>query len=415
MQRVFLSDLHIGDGFLDDNFSFDDELTTLLESFSSTDIQTELVLLGDGFELLASKAVRDMGLCPFEEVCENIPPFVIDQILTQHPKVFSALKKFLKRHQLTYVVGNHDYYFLTKKALQIRVNELLAEGEGIHFVPYFYDPLWGVFAFHGSNFDVVNRFGKEKKTGVMIPPIGDYMARYMMIHFRERARNEDIPFSIVEDFDDVRPNIDFFEWIKYIKETYHLGIDLAEIWMTECIKMLRTATAKSWMKRNYPKVHKLSGLFVNDWGGVQLGRFLIEVASKLRQLRRTDYMRKKAKQILLHGAENESDRFVESDFWGFCDLPAIDYQTLNGVLFGHRHKFDHVFYPYKGQNKFYINTGTWRKVIERGNRKDMEKFVRRSEFSYVILREQAGDLSVQTLNNSKIRNPNLALPNVEVG
>jgi UDP-2,3-diacylglucosamine pyrophosphatase LpxH len=415
MQRLFLSDLHVGDGYLDDNFNQDDAFASLLESFGSSGQKTELVLLGDIFELLESKVVREMGFCSFDEVCTQIDTSVIDHILGRHPKIGMALKKYLRLNRVTYVIGNHDYYFFTKKELRDRVNDYLAEGEGINFVPYFYDPIWGVFGYHGSNFDVSNRFGKEKKTGKIIAPIGDYMARYMMIHFKERLRDENVPVSIAEDFDDVRPNIDVFDWVKYIRETYHLGIDLTELWMAELLKMLRTASAKSWMKSNYPTAHKLSGLFVNEWGGIKLGRFMIDIVAKLRKLRRTDYMRQKAKKVLLKGNTCPEYRFKESDFWGFGSLPDIDYPSLNGILFGHRHRFDSLIFPHKGQNRFYINTGTWRNVIERGNKNDYEKFVKRIEYSYALVKEEEGHLCVQTIMNSKIRNKNLILPNAEVG
>ena len=409
MQRLFASDLHIGDGFFNDNFSLDEEFSSMLELVSSTGKATELVLLGDIFELLESKMVRDMGLCTFEEVCEGIDAGVIDQIFARHSKVCFSLKKFLRTNRIIYVVGNHDYYFLTRKDLRDRVNEYLSEGEGISFVPYFYDRHWGVFGYHGSNFDVSNRFGKEKKTGHLIPPIGDYMARYMMIHFRERLQDERVPSSIVEDFDDIRPNTDVFDWVKYIKETYHIGIDLAELWMSELIKMLQTASVQDWVKMSYPKAHKLSGLFVNNQRGIRLGRFMIGIVTKLRKLRRTDYMRQKAKKVLLGSVQKETERFQESDFWGFCDLPEIDYERLSGVLFGHRHRFDSVMYTVNGQNRFYINTGTWRNVIERGSKRDQEKFVKRTEYSYALVNDDEGILRIQTIMNSKIRNKALAV------
>lgn len=414
MQRLFASDLHVGDGLFNDNFSLDEEFSSLLESVASSGKPTELVLLGDIFELLESKTVRDMGLCSFEEVCENIDIGVIDQIFARHPRLILSLKKFMRTNRIVYVVGNHDYYFLKREDLCDRVNEYLAEGEGISFVPYFYDRHWGLFGYHGSNFDLTNRFGKEKKTGRLIPPIGDYMARYMMIHFRERLRDERVPSSIVEDFDDVRPNIDVFDWVKYIKETFHLSIDLAELWMTELLKMLQTVSAQSWMKMNYPRAAKLSGLFVNNKGGVRLGRIMIGIVAKLRQLRRTDYMRRKAKKALVGAVQKAADRFQESDFWGFCDLPDIDYRSLSGVMFGHRHRFDSVIHTVNGENRFYINTGTWRNVIERGRKRDQEKFVKRTEYSYALIHDDGGELTIQTIMNSKIRNKALAIPRAGV-
>ena len=107
MQRLFASDLHVGDGLFNDNFSLDEEFSSLLESVASSGKPTELVLLGDIFELLESKMVRDMGLCSFEEVCEGIDVGVVDQIFSRHPRLILSSKKVYADEPYVYVVGNH--------------------------------------------------------------------------------------------------------------------------------------------------------------------------------------------------------------------------------------------------------------------------------------------------------------------
>src|SRR6056297_1282565 len=181
MRRVFISDMHIGDGLICDNFIFDDELEKLLLDLNASGEDTELVIVGDGLELMESKVVKDLGLISFEELQERIDPSVINNIVNNHPKVFNALSKFCRRNRLTYVVGNHDYYFHTNIQLQKRFKELIGSPLNIEFVPYFYDRNWGIFAIHGNNFDPGNRFGKDKN-GHLIPPIGDYMTRIMMMY-----------------------------------------------------------------------------------------------------------------------------------------------------------------------------------------------------------------------------------------
>ncbi|HPE67897.1 MAG TPA: UDP-2,3-diacylglucosamine hydrolase [Thermotogota bacterium] len=415
MQRVFISDLHMGDGFLDDNFTFDTDLVELLEELMASGKQTELVILGDALELVETRVVKEIGLVSFDEVLEKIDERVIDDIAANHPKVFHALRKFLRGNRICYVIGNHDYYFLRKEKLRDRFRELLVDGDQVEFAPYFYDREWGVFAYHGSNFDPANRFGKDRKTGQIVPPIGDFMTRYMMVNFREKLVNGDFPESIPRDYDDVRPNIDIFDWIEYVMETYDLSINLMQMWVGELIKMLRTVYARQWMKSNYPKAHRVSNLFINKMGGIRLGRFIILMISKLRALKRTDYMRRKAQSILIHGKDNPKKRFTESDFWGFCEMPQIDYGRLHGLLFAHRHKFDNFVFPSNGDNKFYINTGTWRKVIERGGKRDIKRFVHRQELSSVVIREHNKHLDIQCVMKNVIGNRNLSRASIEVG
>ncbi len=414
MLRVFISDMHMGDGYLSDDFSFDDELIDLIDSLTGSSRETELIILGDGLELLESRAVKEMGLVPFEDVVDNVDPGIIDDIYLSHADFFSSLKRFTRVHKLRYVIGNHDYYFLRNYKLRDKFFSYLGNDSNISFSPYFYDRMNGIFAIHGSNFDPGNRFGKDKKSGEIIPPIGDFMARYMMINFQEVLLNGDIPNHIPRDFDDVRPNIDVFDWFEYVKDTYELSIDLVELWMTELIKMLRTSNAKRWMRGNYPNAHKLSNLFINKFGGIKLGRYCVKAVSKLRSLKRTNYMKRKASEILLNGAGKKESRFTDRDFWGFCDLPDIDYSSLKGIIFAHRHKFDSAIISTNGENKFYYNTGTWRKVIEKGGKKDKEKFVERAEMSYIFIEDKDGQIETKAITKNKFGNRKYSVSSVEV-
>ncbi len=403
MTRVFISDMHIGDGVICDNFIFDDELEKLLNELNASGQETQLVIVGDGLELMESKVVRDIGLVEFDELQKKIDPCVIDMIMANHPKVFAALAKFCRRNRLIYIIGNHDYYFLTNKSLQNRFKELIGTPENIEFVPYFYDKNWDVFAIHGNNFDPGNRFGMDKNSE-LIPPIGDYMTRYMMINFREVLINGDVPDHIPHDYDDVQPNMDVFEWFSTMMKTYDMGVNLVELWMEALLNMLKTVQAKHWIKSNYPVAHRFSNLFINSNRGVRFGRFMVGLVSKTRALKRTNYMKRKAETILKKASENpEKYGFRERDFYGYCKMPDIDYQNLRGLIFAHRHKFESYILPNSGQSKFYINTGTWRNVIERDGNKS-GKFIKHSELAYVIIDDLQGQLSINSVTKNKIKN-----------
>ncbi len=158
MKRLFLSDLHIGDGSAKDDFEFDAELSNLITDFAQHS-DAEIVIVGDGFEILESRAVKEIGLVSFNELGEQLDGSVIDGIARKHPLVFQTLREFAKNHSVFYVVGNHDYYLLSNKSLQERVAELL----NIRVVPYYYNPDIGILAIHGNQFDIINKFGYDKK------------------------------------------------------------------------------------------------------------------------------------------------------------------------------------------------------------------------------------------------------------
>lgn len=401
MKRLFLSDLHIGDGYATDDFSYDAELVRLLDNVLASGENVELVILGDGLELIETRVVRDIGLIPFDDLIAQLDGKIVQNIVDVHPDVFRAFQRFSRKNPILYIVGNHDYYMWPNQKVQEAVCEAFGGNSQIRVQPYFYDERWGVFGIHGNNFDTGNRFVKDKE-GNLIPPMGEFMSRYMMVYFEEVLLHTDVPESIVKDYDDIRPGIEMFEWFEYVVKTYNLSINLLELWTTEMLKMLRTAYAKHWMKACFPRAHHLSHLFLNRFGGVVLGKAMVKGVSKLRSIKVTDYMKNRARKILLCGSSEPKCRFRESDFYGFCPMPTIDYEHLRGLIFGHRHRQDTLILPHDGQHKFYVNTGTWRTVVEKALRKDLKRFVKRSELSYIRIQEEEQELHIETVMVNRI-------------
>ncbi|MFP4461544.1 MAG: hypothetical protein ACLFQE_05040, partial [Thermotogota bacterium] len=141
---------------------------------------------------------------------------------------------------------------------------------------------------------------------------------------------------------------------------------------------------------------------------------MVRMISKIRSLKRTNYMKNKAEKILNRAMENPKKYgFKEKDFYGYCALPEIDYENLRGLIFAHRHKFENYILPSYGQNRFYINTGTWRTVIERDG-KSKAKFLKRSEMAYVVIDDEDDHLSINAITKNKIRNKVADLSKKEV-
>ncbi len=391
MKRLFLSDLHIADGSSKDDFEFDIELANLLEDFSYQP-NVELIIVGDGLEILESQVVKELGLLPFEQLIDRIDETVIDDIFDRHPIVLEALRRFSKHHRIVYVVGNHDYYLLRNKKLAERLRELI----NIDIVPYYYIPEIGILAMHGNQFDVINKFGYDNKNKVLVPPLGDYIARYMMFFFDERV-NSLVPEEIIRDYDNVRPALDVFHWFKWAVDFYEVSFDVLELWISTFLKMMRTADARFWMKKNFPVLSCMSRLFLNKVGGMKIGSALVRITMNLRNARNTDYLYKVAKHLLLG-----KKKLRREDLLGYEDGP-VEFEKLNGVVFGHIHHNTLRIIPCNGSNKFYVNCGTWRPVVEKIDRKKKYGFHKKAELFYAIIMDDKGsDLEIITNTTNKL-------------
>jgi len=172
---IFISDLHIGDGSSKDDFSHDMLFSSFINEWNDLE-NPELVIVGDGFEILESEMVRHAGLRPFWEIVHSLDGELIKLIEHVHPKVFEALSKF--KGKIKYVIGNHDYYILKNKNLQENLKERI---ENLEIVPYYYDEQTHILAVHGNQFDAINRF--LEVDGEIIPPLGDFISRYMIDKF----------------------------------------------------------------------------------------------------------------------------------------------------------------------------------------------------------------------------------------
>jgi len=383
MRQIFISDIHIGDGSAKDDFEFDDELIDLLEHFS-TQPDVELIIVGDGLELLESRAVKDFGLTSFDVLVSSLDGTALSGIESRHPRLFESFRKFSKHHRIIYIVGNHDYYLFANQRLKDELRNML----GCEVVPYHYNEDAGLLAMHGNQFDLINKFTRDGD-GTIVPPLGDYMARYMMFHFDEYLESL-VPSEILSDYDNVRPSLDVFQWFERVLEVYDLGVDVLELWISTFLKMMQTVEARTWMKKNFPRLSCLSKVFLNKWGGITLGSLLVRAVMKIRGLRRSDYLFRRAKKLFREG-ELKADELV-----GYVD-GELRFPKLNVVVFGHIHHHAFRVVPVRGQNKFYINCGTWRPVVEKVNGRKKYGFQKKAELFYAVVSvPKNGDLDITT-------------------
>jgi UDP-2,3-diacylglucosamine pyrophosphatase LpxH len=123
--KIFISDLHLGDGSKTDDFHRDKELINLLEKYQDE----QIILLGDICELWQSR---------------------LDRIMWAHADVIHAITR---RTQCIY--GNHDYLPFAK-----------------YWSEKYEDS--GIYAVHGHQYDVFNRY--KNPLFALKWPIGKYIA-----------------------------------------------------------------------------------------------------------------------------------------------------------------------------------------------------------------------------------------------
>ncbi|KAF2960895.1 metallophosphoesterase [Fervidobacterium sp. 2310opik-2] len=384
---IFISDLHIGDGNSKDDFEQDDLFESMLLDWNNLE-NPEIVIVGDGFEILESSAVQSLGLIGFWESMDKIDENVIEDIERRHPKIFKALQNF--KGNIWYVVGNHDYYILKNQRLQQALKERISN---LNIVPYFYDEETNILAIHGNQFDSVNKF--KEVNGEIIPPLGDFIARYMMSNFDNELRKH-LPDEVIRDYDNVRPTLDVFLWLEKITEVYENSVDLLKMWIDNFIEMMRQDEAKTWMKKNYPFMSKLSIVFLNKVGGIKLGELIVRMVMNFRKLKKTDYLKKAAVRIF------KDPSFLINNMDGYVDdksnLKLIG--NIDGIITGHSHRPNFEVLKVKDDIKFYMNCGSWKPVVER---RSSGIFQRYFEIFYGIAKVDKRDLEIVTGTINKLK------------
>ncbi|MGQ9645195.1 MAG: metallophosphoesterase [Thermodesulfobacteriota bacterium] len=300
--KVFLSDLHLGDGKERDDFQFHREFDELVRKLSGEFKKIEMILLGDIFDLIRTQKYYEFEGLPHPEVKLK----VMEDILEQHVPFFETLKHFAKRksHQWRYVVGNHDFGI----ALDPRLPEMILNKFGVSLTPenHYREVSLGIWAEHGHRYDIINNtFNSD---GTPLPyPLGDKIVIEIVDKFYEKVRKKQaelgIDPAVINDLDNVRPQTAIADWLDSIDDTGRLRQIYYE-----------TITA-----------------FVVDHAG-EVGSLILDIIAR----RYRPDLVKAAKQLAKEGVGKY-------------------------IIFGHTH--DALTKDLK-RGRRHLNTGTWRKFIE---------------------------------------------------
>jgi UDP-2,3-diacylglucosamine pyrophosphatase LpxH len=138
--KIFISDLHLGDGSRTDDFHRDKDFLEFLEFVQSQ--AKELIIVGDLLELWQAD---------------------LDKVLFEHNEVINKLLSLREKIKVTYVVGNHDYIPFIK---------FIDSAAGICLE--YHDAESGILAEHGFKYDIFNRYKNPLKA--IKWPIGRYFS-----------------------------------------------------------------------------------------------------------------------------------------------------------------------------------------------------------------------------------------------
>jgi UDP-2,3-diacylglucosamine pyrophosphatase LpxH len=215
--KIFLSDLHLGDGKERDDFQFHREFDDMVRKLSGQFKKIEVILLGDIFDLIRTQKYYEFEGLPHPEVKLK----VMEDIVEQHVSFFETLSYFTEKagNQLRYVIGNHDF----GTYLDPRLLEMVREKFGLILTPesYYRDEPLRIWAEHGHRYDVINNtFNND---GTPIPYcLGDKIVVEIVDKFFDKVRKKQaelgIDPEIINDLDNVRPQTAIVDWLDSIDE-----------------------------------------------------------------------------------------------------------------------------------------------------------------------------------------------------
>jgi UDP-2,3-diacylglucosamine pyrophosphatase LpxH len=220
--KIFLSDLHLGDGKERDDFQFHREFDELVRKLSGQFKNIEMILLGDIFDL-----IRTQKYYEFEGMSRpEVKLKVMEDITEQHAPFFETLKYFTRKkgNQLRYVIGNHDFGV----RLDPRLPEIIREKFGLILTPesYYRDEPLRIWAEHGHRYDIINNTFNEDGTPIDYC-LGDKIVVEVVDKFFDEVRKKEeeigVDPAIINDLDNVRPQSAIANWLDSIDEEGRLN------------------------------------------------------------------------------------------------------------------------------------------------------------------------------------------------
>lgn len=165
--KIFISDIHLGDGSKTEDFHATREFIDFLEYVDKN--AEELIIVGDLFELLQAD---------------------LDEIILCHQLILEKLIDTAQKVKLTYVIGNHDHIpfvsFVNRTIGNVRIALKYQSSDKL------------IWAEHGNQYDDFNRFGDVMSA--VDTPIGSKIARLVALAEKVHPEADNFLFKVVSPF-----------------------------------------------------------------------------------------------------------------------------------------------------------------------------------------------------------------------
>jgi UDP-2,3-diacylglucosamine pyrophosphatase LpxH len=380
---VFVSDLHMADNPAGDPVS-DADLQGFLTELSQwvTAKPVTLVLLGDIIDFLRSprweELWRTRQSAPWSAMTANFANFqnsyaenclleVQQGVKARYPQLSAMLKELVGtgRLQVVYVPGNHDFMLQLSAPLRRKVKEFLslANDAEARFSPIYRDAEASVYATHGHTYDPVNYH--QEPEGLWA--FGDAIV-LRVVNRLQTVAGEALGIAPntalgrqLADLDNVEPLADVPIYVRWLSE--QLTVDDQ-----------RTRVLKAW-KQIVDELLSLPEFQDDAYRELSATRTALELSTRLG---------------LAELVARLSGLFPGKDYSREAAgiAASLPYRF---VVFGHTH--DPMMVPLSvavgGQPAFYVNTGSWRRVVSRP-RGSVGPFIGTRVSGRFIVNEEAG-------------------------
>ncbi|MBC8551906.1 MAG: metallophosphoesterase [Candidatus Brocadiales bacterium] len=335
--KIFMSDMHLGDGGLADDFTPKKEATfvkILNELSQAYGKGSELIMLGDIFDVIEQK--------------EEEPEKAIKISIAVHNKYVSALRSWLRQgNKLFYITGNHDHALRRANVVKVLAYKLMEKTKDTdrdipwgRFVvdDWYASKRYKIYAEHGNRFDPTNNHGGledcfgDKLVRRVLRPLEAATLQNQYAGSEQWKAPEGWPgkdmFSIL---DNIRPRENIMDFIDYLVDNKFLKGGFTDNFKNKVVDLYKEHPDPDWIT---------SMLAHNEFL-----RFMITDKTFKKKLRESYKPYRKSASV-----------FVQRKGLHLRDLSfKPDY-----VIMGHTHFLD----KYKiGKNSLYLNLSSWLDTI----------------------------------------------------
>ena len=264
--KIFLSDLHVGEGDNNgaptaDDFTNEKEthfvnlITKLIEDVEKG---SELILLGDIFDLIEQDVEQVGGSYDMQAA--------LIKAMAAHKRFVNALKKWLKAgNKIFYIVGNHDHAMRHMSVAGLLAEKILntARAPWHSFVidDWYYSKTFLIYAEHGHRFDLDNvHAGREDNFGAMI--VREALRPLERDEWGLRVNPQGA--NKLEIIDNARPRGRLVDFIQRLVKDGYLRQDAEQIVRGNILDTYRNDPNISWVDKTILDNSILRNLLVTD-------------------------------------------------------------------------------------------------------------------------------------------------------